>query len=158
MWRNISVRLQSLRFAGRLGTQGTATIELALVAPILLLLMAGGWDFGNMALQHERLENAARAGVAYGVQSTTAATDYNGMIQAARNDANDTAGSLGVTATQVCACPGGAAAACTATCPGNVPLWVYVQVGVTEPYTTQFPWPFLSNPTTLSSQVAMRVQ
>lgn len=157
MWRKI---LPRLRVPRRLGTEGLAAIELAFVAPLLALLMTGGWDVGNVVYQAERLANAARAGAQFGL-ATNNNTNYTGMQQAARNDANDPNNALTVNATQVCSCPGGGApdaATCSTTCSGNASQLVYVQVTVKENYSTMFTYPFISNPVSLTSTVMLRFQ
>ena len=156
MWRKM---LPRLRLRPRLGTEGLAAIELAFVAPFLVLLMTGGWDLGNVIYQAERLANAARAGAQFGL-ATNNNTNYSGMVQAARNDATDPNNALNVTATQVCTCPGGTptAAACGAACPGGASQLVYVQVTVNENYSTMFTYPFVSNPVSLTSTVMLRFQ
>jgi len=155
MWRKI---LPRLRLRRRLGSEGLAATELAFVAPMLILLMTGGWDLGNVVYQAERLANAARAGTQYGLANGNN-TNYTGMVQAARNDANDPNNALNVTATQVCVCPGGGtptAAACGANCTGNASQLDYVQVTVNENYSTMFTYPFVSNPVSLTSTVMLR--
>ena len=156
MWRKI---LRRLRIRRPLGNEGLAAIELAFVTPFLVLLMTGGWDLGNTIYQAERLANAARAGTQYGLTTNNNA-NYAGMVQAARNDANDPNNALNVTATQVCTCPGGTptAAACGANCSGNASQLVYVQVTVIENYATMFTYPFVSNPVSLTSVVMLRFQ
>jgi Flp pilus assembly protein TadG len=148
-----------LRIRHRIGNEGLAAIELAFVAPMLILLMTGGWDLGNVVYQAERLANAARAGAQYGLATNNNA-NYTGMVQAARNDANDPNSALTVTATQVCTCPGGtpAAASCGAVCANGASQLVYVQVTVKENYTTMFTYPFVSNPVSLTSVVMLRFQ
>jgi len=159
MWQKIFARLRIFEWLCRLGTEGTALVEFGLVAPFLILTMSGTWDFGNAIIQHERVESAARAAVAYGIQNANTQTDFAGMTQAARNDANDTKNVLQIAATQTCTCPGGGGAvACNGVCAGNVPPWAYIQVQVQEPYTTVFPYPFVANPINISSQVMMRAQ
>lgn len=156
MWRKM---LPRLRIRRRLGSEGIAAVELAFVAPMLILLMTGGWDLGNVVYQAERLANAARAGAQYGL-ATNNNTNYTGMVQAARNDANDPNNALNVTAIQVCTCPGGTptAASCGAVCAGNASQLVYVQVTVKENYSTMFTYPFASNPVSLTSTVMLRFQ
>ncbi len=157
MWRKILPRLRARR---RLGNEGLAAIELAFVAPMLILLMTGGWDLGNVVYQAERLANAARAGTQFGLATANNA-NYTGMVQAARDDANDPNNALTVSATQVCACPGGGtptAATCGTTCSGGASQLVYVQVTVKENYSTMFTYPFVSNPVSLTSVVMLRFQ
>ena len=141
-----------------LGDRGTVAVEFAFLAPVLAALTLGAWDFGNCFLESERLASAARAGAQYGIQTAAHATDFAGMAQAARNDANDTDNLLGVSATQVCSCPGGASVACTDSCPGVPQPSFYVKLTVSEDYTTLVTYPFVSNPISLSSQLLIRQQ
>ena len=156
MWRKI---LPRMRIRRPLGDEGLAAIELAWVAPVLVLLMTGGWDLGNVIYQAERLTNAARAGAQYGL-ATNNNTDYTGMVQAARNDANDPNSALNVTANQVCTCPGGTptAAACGGTCANGASQLAYVQVTAKENYSTMFTYPFVSNPVSLTGTVMLRFE
>jgi Flp pilus assembly protein TadG len=120
--------------------------------------MTASWDFGNALYQQERLVSAARAGAQYGIQSTTDSTNYTGMIQAARNDAGDTANSLAITAQQACRCPSGGSVSCTSTCSGNVAPRVYDQVVAAESYSTLGRYPFVADPIPLTSTAMLRFQ
>jgi len=141
----------------RLGTRGTAAVELAILAPVIGTLITGAWDFGNALLQQERLSNAARAGAAFALTNTADSTDYTGMVQAARNDASDTTDALHVTAQQVCTCPTGTSVSCTGSCSGGS-VWTYAQVTVSENYTTLISYPFATNPLNLTSTVTVRAK
>ena len=144
----------------RLGDRGVAMLELALLAPVLLLLMSGIWDFGNALFQAERLQSAAQAGAEYGVQTATTAANLTGIVQAARNDANDTTNSLTITAVQTCRCPGSTSAvSCSSStvCSGSPPN-AYIQVTVARNYTTMFTYPFVGNPISISRQAMIRYQ
>jgi Flp pilus assembly protein TadG len=142
----------------RLGDKGNAAIEFAIIAPILLALLTGAWDFGNCFVESQRLASAARAGAQYGIQAPANATDFAGMTQAARNNASDADDALTVSASQICTCPGGASVACTGSCVGIPAPQIYVKLVVSEPYTTLFTYPFVTNPIPLSTQVVMRQQ
>jgi len=142
----------------RLGTKGTAAIELALLAPMLASLATGGWDFGNALLQQERLASAARAGAQFAVASFANSTNYAGMIQAARSDAGDTTNSLTVTAQTVCKCPTGGTISCSGgTCAGNAAAYSYAQVVVSEPYTMSVSYPGIGSSLQLSRQAMLRL-
>ena len=141
-----------------LGDGGNAAIEFAILAPILASLLTGAWDFGNCFVQSQRLASAARAGAQYGIQTAANAVDFTGMVQAAHNDAADSANALTVTASQVCFCPGGASVACTGSCAGIPQPETYVKLVVSEPYATLITYPMISNPISLSTQILMRQQ
>lgn len=141
----------------RLGTDGAAAVELAVVAPTLILMIMGAWDFGRAFQENARLESAARAGAQFGVYSIANAADTAGIVLAARTDAGDHNSELTITAAQVCECADGSSVDCSATCTGEAPrLYISVQVG--EQFSTLFPYPGISNPITLSQQAEMRAQ
>jgi Flp pilus assembly protein TadG len=137
---------------------GVAGIELALAAPMLVLLMTAGYDFGMMFYEQHRLTAAARAGVQYGIQSSSTWTDTTDITAAVRADANDTAASLTVTPT-TCTCPGGTSPCSTATaCSGSAVSGTYVMVTVTESYSTVIHYPFIGTPITIKGQALIRVE
>jgi hypothetical protein len=90
--------------------RGSSLIEMAVVAPLLLVLFVGMIDFGRYFYAGVELGNAARAGVQYGARSALTAVDAAGMESAARNDAHDI--TLGkVAASYFCSCHGAAGTA-----------------------------------------------
>ncbi len=137
-------------------SQGVAAVEMALLAPFLILLMMGSWDFGRALQESARLASAARAGVQYGFQGPAYAGDSASIVQAARDDAGDVSGALGITAAQVCQCPSGTPIACNGSCTTGS-LQMYVSVQVSESFETWFPYPFVTNPLNLSKQAILRV-
>ena len=106
--------------------KGTALIEFALTAPLLLLLLAGTLNYAVALRAAASVAEAARAGAQYGSRSADAALDIAGMQQAARNAAPDVEG-LAVTAERSCRCPGGAAVDCGGSCAGGK-MMAYAQV------------------------------
>ncbi len=68
------------------GARGQSLVELALIAPILIVLMLGVIDFGRVYFAQVSVTNAARDGADYASQSATAAADLNGITQAALSD------------------------------------------------------------------------
>jgi Flp pilus assembly protein TadG len=139
-------------------SSGVAAIELALMAPFLVLLMTAGFDFGRALYEQHRLAGAARAGVQYAIRSSSTWTDSTNIIAAVRSDANDTANALTVSTSQ-CTCPSGTTKCSTAaTCTGSAISGTYVQVTVAESYATVVTYPFVTTPLSLSSKAIIRVQ
>src|SRR5258708_20297575 len=66
--------------------KGEAFVELALVMPMLILLILGGIEIGRLAYADIEISNAARAGVAYAMQSHAFASDNAGITAAATQD------------------------------------------------------------------------
>ena len=96
---------------------GVAILELALIAPFLILLAIGIIEIGVYTRDAMEVGNAARAGVQYGAQSTATSNDAPGISAAAKSDANEVTG-LNVTSNLFCAChktPGTHVANCTPT-------------------------------------------
>jgi Flp pilus assembly protein TadG len=62
------IRLRQLLRRGR-GQEGAAAVEFAIVLPILMLLLAGFFDFGWLFYWQHSVTNASRAGVRYAVQA-----------------------------------------------------------------------------------------
>jgi Flp pilus assembly protein TadG len=141
---------------------GTATLELALLLPLLLLIALGAIDFGRVFYMSVEVANAARAGVQYGAQSTVTSQDYTGMENAAKNDAPDIAGQMTATATRWCECAGSSTTfTCTSTpCSLSVPTTpeIYVQVNTQATFNTMVKYPGIPTTITLSKQAIMRVQ
>jgi Flp pilus assembly protein TadG len=66
----------------RRGQPGQAMAELALVAPMLLLLVVVGLDFGRAFLVHNALTNSVREGARYGITHPSDATGMRSRVQA----------------------------------------------------------------------------
>ncbi len=139
-------------------TDGLAAVELALVLPILSLILVGTWDFGRAFQENARLASAARAGAQYGAYSTDNAEDTNGIILAARYDANDDDEVLLVTPVRSCECPNGSSISCEDTCGSGEMSRMYVTVQVDEEFEPYFEYPFIEAPISLSGQAIMRVR
>jgi Flp pilus assembly protein TadG len=64
----VLIRLRQLLRRSR-GQEGSAAVEFAIVLPILILLLAGFFDFGWLFYWQHTVTNASRAGARYGVQA-----------------------------------------------------------------------------------------
>jgi len=85
-------------------TQGGALVEVALSAPLMVVMMVGAFELGRLAHHSIEVENAARAGSSYGSMNTKNATINSAtIIQAAQNDAPDLA-NLTVQTNSTCVC------------------------------------------------------
>jgi hypothetical protein len=101
----------------RIDETGQAMLELALLLPILLLLVVGITDLGRAAALTIAVNNAATAGVEYGAQNSTTASDTNGMLNAANGDTsgNYLPGTMSfpTAPTHGCLCDSGTGVSCT---------------------------------------------
>ncbi len=138
---------------------GNVTIEFGFVTLFMITLALGAYDFGNLGYQKIAVTNAARAGSQYGVQDMSTAEDTDGMIQAARNDINDTADALDIGAINYYFCPGqGQVADESVLCNDGSFSYFYVQVTVEDEVDLLFPYPFVSSPQEVASTNTMRVR
>lgn len=141
---------------GHSRTSGSAVVEFALAAPLLLLLLAGVLDFGMALRTATAVADSARAGAQYGSRSVSNASDAAG-IRAAALAASP--GISGITAgvSKVCQCPGGTPVSCTGSCPGGA-VQVYVQVTTRATAVTVFRYAGLPFSGAVSSQATMRAR
>lgn len=136
---------------------GQALLELALVVPIFFILLIGATEFARLAYAFIEVASAARAGIQYGAQNHTTASDMNGMMQAASNDGSNIT-NLRATATNFCICSDGTAVTCAnapTTCTARI--IEYVQVATSAVVDPLFHCPGLPKTFTLRGQATMRV-
>ncbi len=138
---------------------GNITIEFGFVILFMATLAVGAYDFGNLGYQKIAITNAARAGSQYGAQDMSTAEDTDGMVQAARNDRDDSANALDINARNYYFCPGqGEVADETVLCDDNSYSYFYVEVTVADEIDLLFPYPFVSSPQEVASTNTMRVR
>jgi len=130
-------------------------VELALAAPLLLLLLAGVLDFAMVLRTAASVADAARAGAQYGSLSAANASNAAGIKAAAINAAPGISG-MTASVTQSCQCSGGGAVSCGGSCGGGMLMYVQVTALATAP--TVFNYSGLSFSGAVSSTVSMRAQ
>jgi len=81
------------------GEHGVVAVEFAICLPVLLLLLAGFFDFGQLFYWQHSVTNASRAGARYGVQAYYAnGTSIPHTVDDIQNKVKDNYGrDLGVT-------------------------------------------------------------
>jgi Flp pilus assembly protein TadG len=143
------------RFSSRLSAGQTA-VELALALPLLVVLLMFVAEFLRIYYTAIELNNAARAGVQYGINSPANAADVQGMQQAALNDGSDITG-MTATASQYCECSNGSSVSC-GTANACSDERVYVEVNTTATFNTLTDWPGIPKSIALSGRAVMRAQ
>jgi Flp pilus assembly protein TadG len=158
--RTIGLRAAWRRFLDpRRGSAGNVTIELAFLMTFLLTLVLGAYDFGRLALWQSTVTNSARAGAQYAVLAQANASDTSGIIQAARDEADDTEAELTITANTFCRCSGSSGTdSCTSNCADGQYAPRYVQVTVQDQLELMFDYPGIDAIQSLSSTSTMRVR
>jgi Flp pilus assembly protein TadG len=137
---------------------GHAILELALMAPALMLFVFGAGDFGRVFYTSLEVANASAAGALYGSQTVGTAKDTSGMQTAAKNEAQDLkAASLTVSASEFCQCPDKSSVSCGGSCASGK-IRLYVSVTASYPFTPLVKYPGIPSQTTVTKTSVMRVQ
>ena len=137
-------------------TAGTALVEFALAASLLLLMLAGVLDYAMALRTAASVASAARAGALYGSISPANAADAAGIRAAAVSAAPDVK-NLSVSSSMSCQCSSGGLVSCSGTCTGNTML-VYVQVTAQAATSAIFKYSGLSFSGGTSTPARMRAQ
>jgi len=136
---------------------GGGAVEVALVAPILLLLFSGAIEVGNLAWTQMEVAAAARAGASYALSRGFSSS----AISSAVTSATDLTVTVSPSPTQTYGCPNASTGITSAsagdTCSSGLTAGKYVTVGATATYTPLFHLPFLSSPVALSSTTKVRM-
>lgn len=146
--------------------RGTAMVELALLAPLLILLGLGVADFGRVMYASMAVDNAARAGVQHALDYRY--TDSAGIQAAAVADAGTSLSGFttnNVTVTTSCLCPGNPAIppgppcqSLLGKCAAGKQPKEYVSVTTTYTFKTIAKYPGIPNSVALTGNATVRVQ
>jgi Flp pilus assembly protein TadG len=93
---------------------GQSLVETALLVPVLATILLGATELARVAYAAIEVSNAAKAGVQYGGQNGSTASDATGISNAAASDAGNLTG-LTTTSSYSCACSDGSASTCLPT-------------------------------------------
>ena len=127
--------------------RGIATIEAAIVLPLLVLFLLILFDFGRVMYAAVTTTNAARAGAGYGAQHVGTIIDAAGIKTAALQDATDlpvdasNAESVIVSSQRICRCAGSTSNVSCETLPCSGDIEQYVEVTANRTFTTLVPYP-----------------
>ena len=141
----------------RPGRAGNAVVELAIMAPLLMLLVFGAGDFARIFYAGVEISNGATAGALYGSYSPSHAIDTAGISQAVKNDTQNLKG-VTVSSTTFCECSDGSGIACTSMCAGGVGPRFFVKVTASYSFQPLISYTGLPGPKTISKVVTMRVR
>lgn len=156
IWRG---HLRRFLFDRDRGVSGVAAIELALVAPILVLMLVASFDLGLGLYRDMQVQTAAQAGAQYAIEhgytsssaianAVTSATSYSGV-------------SASPAPSRFCGCVSNGAISnvtCTSVCADGTSPGTYVRASSKATYTTILPYPTIPNSFTLTSQSTVRIQ
>ncbi len=141
----------------KLGNDGVAAIEFAVVGTLLLLLLVGVIDLGIGCYEQMQVQNAAEVGAQY-----VAVNGYNlaGINQAVASSSSNASITASPAPTQFCGCPGAggiAAIDCTTTCTDGTKPSKYVQVNTTLTHWSGVPQGIFPSLFTLTGTATVRI-
>jgi Flp pilus assembly protein TadG len=133
---------------------GSVAVSTALIAPLLILMIAGVVDLGRATYDATSLAGAVRAGAQYALR---APNDDAGIKQAVKAASNLSGGTVTATTQQFCECPDGYSSSCTVAC-GTGTLRKFVTVSATLPFSRIMTSSSIVVPSSLSAQAVVRTQ
>lgn len=145
---------------------GQGILELALCLPVFVLLILGTAEIANIAWASVQLNNAARAGAAFGSQSHANASDIADIETAAQREAPQLTITFPSDPAQACSCintstgaTGAGSTGCQtlAQCPFPYVIFDNLSVKVQTVVTPLFHYPGLPSSYTLHAQATMGV-
>ena len=125
--------------------RGQALVELAMIAPVLIILMLGVIDYGRVYFAYISVTNGARIGADYAAIGPTQAADTAAIKAAALGDTTDLL-NLSPTNPEV-----------TVVTASDSQGSLYADVTMTYTFTTLFPWPGLPTSIDIERTVRSRV-
>lgn len=141
---------------------GAALVELALSAPLLLLMLMGIAEFAMITYAAIEVSNSARAAAQYGAMNGGAVTDTTGMLNAAQADAFDLPNTSQVSFVSGypaygCSCANGGTSTCLPTDCSKSFVEQTLTVKLQMSYTPLIHWPGLPSSITLTGYSQQQV-
>lgn len=139
---------------------GAATVELAILVPMLMMFLVGAVDFGLIIHQKMQIGHAARAGARLAlIRKPETQADLT-EIELAILDTIDPVSNptRAVTAALFCECTGSAVACSDSICIGGGPLDKYISVAVQEDVETLFGYPIIGKSFHLKKNAILRLE
>jgi Flp pilus assembly protein TadG len=134
--------------------RGAAAVEFALIAPVLLLTMAGLVDGSRLIATTMQVNSAAQAGADFALRR---GWDAPG-IQAAVASATPAGAVASVpTLAQACVVSGAIVTTAAATCAGGGAAGRFVTVAAQAAFKPIMKWPGITLPSTISAQAVVRI-
>jgi Flp pilus assembly protein TadG len=130
-----AIRRKIKRTSRSADDSGSAALELGLIAPILVLLLAGVVEVGHGAYEAMQAQSAVEAGMTYAANNDWDAIAIANAVVGASGASNLTADPA---PTQFCGCPDAAGittVSCSATCASGQSPGSYVQINAAIKHT-----------------------
>lgn len=135
---------------------GVTAVEFAIIAPVMVLIFICMADLGIGVYTDMQVNNAAQYGTEYAL---TKGYDSTAISSAVKNSTS--LSSATVSPTEFCGCPsssGVVSNSCSATCSDGGKAGTFVQVAVSNTYTTMLRYPGLPSSFSLTAKSTVRLQ
>ena len=136
--------------------QGIATVELAALLPVLIVLVLGAVDLGRVYYAAVVVEGAARAGVSYGYLNRQKAKNSSTIEEFAHADAIDVNGGITVSTSRSCECSDGSSIDCDGSSCATGYKSVYVRVTASKTYETMLSYPGIPDSVSIVREAVMQ--
>jgi Flp pilus assembly protein TadG len=147
-------RLPSQLLASR---DGSAAVEFALLAPMLILILVGLADVSQLISQTMQVRAAAQAGADWAQRHGWDQTRVQAAVTTATT-LKSVAATPAPTRMRACVSGGQITETTAANCAPGVAAGEFVNVAATAPFKGLLPWPGIVLPKTLSATALVRVQ
>jgi Flp pilus assembly protein TadG len=137
---------------------GVASVELAIIAPLLTMAVICTADLGLGIFRNMQVQAAAQAGAEYAI---TRGFTQSGITTAVTSATSFMSIQAVPAPYQFCGCPtasGVTTASCNATCPDGSKVGAYVEVSAQGSYDTILPYPSLPSTFLFTAKSTARVQ
>lgn len=138
-------------------SDGVAAVEFALLAPVLIFIFVGMFDFGRYLQQKMQLDNMARNAAEY-VRHGGDADNLETDVFAEATPASAQADALQITAEENCECAAGVDVSCSAVNGCNGYMRRFFSVELQQTYRPLFNYPGLPDNITLTGFSRMQVE
>jgi Flp pilus assembly protein TadG len=113
--------------------RGASAVELALIAPLLVLLLLGMVHFASVEVHRMQMTNAVRAGLQYASVRKPSGENAETLISEAVETAAPVADGRSVSSRLYCECPGGSQISCEDAC-STGHRSAYVEIVMTDTF------------------------
>lgn len=139
--------------------RGAAAVELAVVLPFLIVLLAGVVDYGRAYYVANTVANAARAAAEYGARNPAYSADTAAMRVYGEADAAES-GKIYFTVTRDCKCPPSSAYSANVSCGmcGIKGPYVFIKVRASKTLSTLLRYPSLPSTITIARESTFQAQ
>lgn len=141
--------------------RGASVVELAIVAPLLIMMTVAATDFARVFIEAHALASASGSGVSYGARRNIDSVNFTEIRKRALDDIQGAGNSSVATASMFCDCPDapGTSVDClSGSCPNYGQPRVYIKTSVQKTFATLGNYPWVPKSTNLKANAYMRVQ